>query len=201
MKDNYDSIFTSIFSLDKISLILWLEGNNSQNIDLISNTWMYVSGTIPYFSKSRTNNIFKILKEKDIEVAPEENFRSLYLLLQEKIKDDIDGAFVDVDEDVLLNAIDKIEKDSRYSNIKLKEEIKNVKNVVEFKDGEISTKQQILNQKEEQIHRLETRLVLNNTEMIKSQKDAEIGRELQEKPIRTILKIIWNGIKQFFVGG
>jgi hypothetical protein len=136
MKREYDSDYANLISLETLSLIFWIETDKADTSSFLSDTWMYVTDSITYFNKTSVDEYFKKVRDKyySSQIIPE-NWRSLYILLQEVIgqEKNID----DIDEDEFENAIDKINITIFDENSKLRSEVTELQYEIKCLDDEI----------------------------------------------------------------
>lgn len=90
IKSKFNSEMSGIISLDKIILLLWIEGESFNQTEFIANSWSYVVENIPYFKMESTNSIFRLFED---EIAEEnknilvQDWRSALLIVEKTFKD------------------------------------------------------------------------------------------------------------------
>jgi len=124
LKREYNSDFSYLLSLDKLNLIFWIETDKASSSNFLSNTWMYVIETLGYFKNSTVDEYFKKLRDKYYQnpFIPD-NWRSLYVLIENAIDGDID----EINEDDLERALDIININAIKENKQLQDEVTNLK--------------------------------------------------------------------------
>lgn len=107
VKRHYKSDYSCLLTLDKISLIFWVESDKCDSSDFLMNTWLSISDSIQYFKNHKINDLLKNIsvRAKGDNVVPD-NWHSVYLLIKENLPNDKDEE--DINDDDINNLLDKI---------------------------------------------------------------------------------------------
>jgi hypothetical protein len=174
LKHNYNSDFSYLLSLNKLNLIFWIETDKANTSNFLSNTWMYVTEVIGYFKNRRVDDYFKKLRDEYYKLPHvPENWRSLYILIENEMGEKID----EINEDDIDKALGKINIHAINENEELRDEIKFLLTELD----KIKSDEKNKSDKEEVV-------VINNVEKQKSINDYSL-LELVKIIIKKILNI------------
>ena len=122
----FNSDYSLALTLEKINLIFWIESDKARASDFLGNTWMFVSESIPYFTKYPVDEFFKHVKQQyESKMIYPVNWRSPYVLVRSRIGS---GTSVeDITEDQLEAALDGINAEAIEANIQMAHEIDSLK--------------------------------------------------------------------------
>jgi hypothetical protein len=193
----FNSIYSSVLSLEKLNLILWAENDKFNDSNFLPNTWLYISDSITYFNDSYVNNLFKTIKNETInDVVFSEGWRSLYLLIKNNLPDDITPENATIDH--FNNALEIVKEVYKNENEKLISNISESQKELEFLNQKLSEKDKEVNNL--RIEKIELTQQSQNIklELIQHKEEIEIGKEFKKNPLIFILKWIFKYVKKIF---
>lgn len=137
MKRQFNSDYINLLTLDIISLIFWIETDKCQDSGFLMNTWMSISDSISYFKNKRIDMFFSTVEEKyKQEKCLPENWRSVYLLIKDNLPEN--KSIDEINDNDLLDMLDRISSIDATENYELLIEINDMKNQLSLTKEKLS---------------------------------------------------------------
>ncbi|PJZ58286.1 hypothetical protein [Leptospira barantonii] len=185
LKSKFDSELSGVVSLDKITLLMWIEGEGFKDTRFIAHSWGYVVESIPYFKMESANSVFRLFEENiasENAGLPPEDWRSAILIIEDHFKNEKET--FRASRESVIEAIkifkDSLYKEEREKNRALEERIEKLESVIKGKEkSKEDINIELINSK------------IDNLKILQETKPAiEFKTEFEKAPFKFIIKYL-----------
>ena len=143
LRKNFNSEISGVLPLERFTLLLWIEGKLTTNPKFLAKTWGYIANNISFFSSEMQNSIYKLVNSEVDPSFIDEQYRSRYILIKNKITDIDTDNFSDTNFQDIINAVKELSQEKiailseTVDNLEAKVEklnIENIKSISETKE-------------------------------------------------------------------